>query len=115
MFMSDGFALVGFKVGKVGNVLTILGVGIMVLSESCAFRVFAIIAVASVGTVGNVWNVTKLDTIFLVGKVCNVGNVPKVNNVTGGVFIGIGARRGGNDARTESPPPNTEWNSSKER
>lgn len=68
----------------------------------------AIIAVASVGIVGivgNVWKVTNDDTIFLVGQVCNVGNVPKVNNVVGGVFNGIGANRGG---RNVSPPPITD-------
>lgn len=69
---------------------------------------FATIAVASVDIVGNVWNVTKFDIIFLVAQVCIVGNVPNVNNVVGGVFIGTGAKRGGNNAGTESPPPNTD-------
>lgn len=108
--------MVGLIVGSVGNVLTIVVTGVVVWTASCALRVFAIIAVASVGMVGmvgNVWNVTNVDTIFLVGQVCNVGKVPKVNSVEGGVFNGIGASRGGKNPGNVSPPPITDWNTSK--
>lgn len=100
--------MVGLIVGSVGNVLTIVVAGVV---ASCPFRVCAIIAVASVGIVGmvgNVWKVTSVDRIFFVGQVCNVGKVPKVNNVEGGVFNGIGASRGGKNPGNVSPPPTTD-------